>query len=91
MLSLSPPSPRCRDCHHPMRRQSPDGLGPVCRRRRGMQPSLPGVPLPPPVACTGDVGRCGCLLCASERAAVARERAWRAVEGMVDAAVEEKG
>ncbi|MFJ4637544.1 hypothetical protein ACIP69_18205 [Streptomyces hygroscopicus] len=23
---------RCRSCHRPLRRPSPDGLGPVCRR-----------------------------------------------------------
>ena len=29
---------RCRECHRPLRRPSPSGLGPVCERRRNAQP-----------------------------------------------------
>ncbi|GCD38000.1 hypothetical protein OEIGOIKO_05810 [Streptomyces chrestomyceticus JCM 4735] len=29
---------RCDDCGRPLRRPSPDGLGPVCRRKHGPQP-----------------------------------------------------
>ncbi|MDK1473658.1 hypothetical protein QNO07_09520 [Streptomyces sp. 549] len=33
---------RCRDCHRPLTRVSPDGYGPVCRRRRRLGDPLGG-------------------------------------------------
>ncbi|MFH8752974.1 hypothetical protein ACH4GK_17735 [Streptomyces rimosus] len=47
-LGEGQPMTRCDDCGRPLRRPSPDGLGPVCRRkhapsrpRRGSSTSLP--------------------------------------------------
>jgi hypothetical protein len=31
--------PRCRECHRPLRRPSPSGMGPVCERRRNARPT----------------------------------------------------
>lgn len=33
--------PECRDCHRRLLRPSPDGLGPVCRRKHAPLPPRP--------------------------------------------------